>query len=365
MSHSVSILGLKRIESVVGRIASLDRQSQRQLLRQQLHAGKPLGSLGTLEQIALQLVGIQRTTSASIEKKTIVVIAADHGIADQSVSVYRPQVTAKVLRLMALGKAPINILASRANAKLVVVDMGIDGNVVGDGLVMTRKIAHGTENMAYGPAMTRAQAVRAINVGMDLAEEEAELGTQLVAVGEIGVGNSSAASAIASLMCGLPLHLVVGHGTGISDKQLQHKVRVLERCAQANNKVDSQDPISVLSHFGGFEIAGVTGFMLRAASLQVPVVFDGFISAVAAMIALSLAPNIRDYLIASHISTEPGHAHVLKTMGLKPLLSLGMRLGQASGAALAIPIIETACALAQGIGSIEDAGIGTNDRVTF
>ena len=326
---------------------------------------KPPGSLGGLETIAIRLAGIRGRLVTDIARPVVIVFAADHGVATRGVSAYPPEVTAQMVANFVAGGAAINVLARAAGAGLVVVDVGVAGDLVGDlpetapdrGASLVRaRIAPGTRDLSIGPAMARDEAQAAIDAGRDAAMTLIGEGADLVAVGEMGIGNTTAASAIVAALTGVPVAEVTGRGTGVDDPALERKVAVIET-ALAMHRLDPRDPIGVLTAVGGLEIAGLVGAILGAAAARIPVVLDGFITGAAALLATGLAPNLPGRLIAAHRSVEPGHAIVLDRLGLRPILELDLRLGEGSGAALAIPIIRAAARICGEMATFEQAAV--------
>ncbi|OAI41058.1 nicotinate-nucleotide--dimethylbenzimidazole phosphoribosyltransferase [Planctomycetaceae bacterium SCGC AG-212-D15] len=315
---------------------------------------KPRRSLGRLEELACRLAAIARTPTPSLPQKAIVVMAADHGVADEGVSAYPSEVTAQMVRNFATGGAAINVLARQAEARVVVVDMGTRGDAGHASnapcpsgtletcpTVIDRRLGPGTANFTRGPAMPREAAIRAIETGIALANDLVDAGIGVIGLGDMGIGNTTASSAITTALMGVPASQVTGRGTGIDLEQQARKIAVVER-ALAANRPDPADPVDVLAKVGGFEIAGLAGVALGGAARRVPVVLDGFITAAAALIAVRLCPMLRGYLIASHRSVEPGHGIILRDLDLEPLLDLNLRLGEGTGAALALHLIDAA-----------------------
>jgi nicotinate-nucleotide--dimethylbenzimidazole phosphoribosyltransferase len=349
-----------RLRQVIGRVEPLDQRSQREAQERQDELTKPPGSLGRLERLAVQIAGITRRARPRLTQPVVIVAAADHGVAAEGVSAYPSEVTAQMVRNFARGGAAINVLARRAGARVVVVDVGVAEPLPTELAIVHRKVAPGTGNMAHGPAMTRAQAVQAIEVGLDTVEAEAERGTDVVCLGEMGIGNTSAASAVVASLTGAPIADVTGRGTGIDDATWQRKVDVLSR-ALALNAPDPNDPLDVLSKVGGFEIAALVGVILGGAVRRLPIVMDGFITTAAALVAAGFHPEVRSYLIAAHRSVEQGHRVALEHLELEPLLMLDMRLGEGTAAALVLPTIEAAVALLDEMATFDEAGV-SGDR---
>jgi nicotinate-nucleotide--dimethylbenzimidazole phosphoribosyltransferase len=259
------------------------------------------------------------------------------------------------------GGAGINVLARQVGARIIFVDMGVARNLKPDPQLVVRKIDYGTKNMCLGPAMTIAQAVQAVEVGIEIVNGEVDKGLDIVGTGDMGIGNTTASSAIFAAMTGKPVYEVTGRGTGLTDEQLAHKIDVINR-ALTVNKPDPSSPLEVLAKVGGFEIGGLAGVMLGAAARRIPVVIDGFISGAAAIIATALAPRLKDYIIAAHVSAEAGHPALLRHMGLKPLLNLDMRLGEGTGAALGIFIAEAAARTLNEMATFAEAGVSEGNE---
>jgi len=317
---------------------------------------KPRRSLGRLEEIACRVAAMRGEERPALPAKAIVVMAADHGVAAEGVSAYPQEVTRQMLLNFARGGAAINVLARHAGALLVVVDMGVAGEpVVADGVV-ARRIAPGTQSLLHGPAMTVADAVRALESGIALAQELVARGVTLLGTGEMGIGNTTSASALIAVLAGIPVEQATGRGTGVDDAAWAHKVGVI-RAGIARNSPDPDDALDVLAKLGGFEIAGLAGLVLGAAAGRVPVVLDGLIASAAALVAVRLAAHARGFLLASHRSVEPGHGPLLEALGLAPLLDLELRLGEGTGAALALPLVEAALRILHDMASFADAGV--------
>ena len=328
----------------------------------------PAGALGRLLDVGRQLCAIQETVAPRTEPAAVLVMAADHGIADEGVSAYPQEVTGQMVVNFLRGGAAINVLARRQGARLLVVDMGVKNPLVPHpqschaGLVQGTAIARGTANFLHGPAMTPAQALQAQEVGRRVvAEELAGTGVRVVALGEMGIGNTTSASALAAALTGLPAAAVTGRGTGLDDAGLRHKVAVLDRALALHfpNRRGPAGAAEALAAVGGFEIAGLIGAALEAASRRMPVVLDGFISSVAGLLAAHLEPAARAYFIAAHRSVELGHRAVLEALGLVPLFDLGLRLGEASGAALALNVIHCAADIMRDMATFASAGVRT------
>jgi nicotinate-nucleotide--dimethylbenzimidazole phosphoribosyltransferase len=338
-------------------IPPIDNNAARKAAARQDHLTKPARSLGRLEEISIKLAGMKADPFPRVDRKTVIVMAADHGVALEGVSAYPAEVTRQMVLNFLYGGAAINVLARQAGANVVIVDMGVasefDPSIQG---LMRRKIAYGTKNIAKGPAMTCAEAEKAISEGMDVLAGVAVNGLDLVATGDMGIGNTTPSSAIVAVMTGLPVASVTGRGTGVDDAGLAHKVQVIEQ-AIALNQPNPKDALDVLSKVGGLEIAGLAGVMIAAAARRIPVVVDGFISTAAAMIAVGLVPDVRNYLFSAHQSVEIGHQAMLKHLELEPLLDLNLRLGEGTGAALAFLLIEASARILREMATFDEAGV--------
>ncbi len=322
---------------------------------------KPLGSLGRLEEFARRLVAITEDTMPVLDKKVIFTFAGDHGVTEEGVSAYPKEVTTQMVFNFLRGGAGINVLARHAGADVVVIDIGVDhefGKI--DGL-LNMKVVKGTRNLTKGPAMTREEAIRCIEAGIRLAIEYKEKGYKIFGTGEMGIGNTTPSSAIASVLTGKPVSEVTGRGTGISEESLRRKIAVIEKGIELN-RPDPSDPVDVLAKVGGAEIGGIAGIVLGAASMKIPVVIDGFISTAGALIAYSLKPETKDYMFASHNSQEIGHKAMLDTMGLRPILDLDLRLGEGTGAALGILMIEAGLKIYREMATFSEAGVSNEIR---
>lgn len=317
---------------------------------------KPRRSLGRLEEIACRVAAMRGDPRPPPPVKAIVVMAADHGVAAEGVSAYPQEVTRQMVLNFVRGGAAINVLAAQAGARLVVVDMGVVGALEPAPGLLLRRVAAGTSNLATGAAMTRQQAQRAVEVGIELARELAASGVTAIGTGEMGIANTTAASALAAALTGRPVAEVTGRGTGVDDAALRRKVEVIER-ALAVNRPEPGDALDALAKLGGFEIAGLAGLVLGAAAERVPVVLDGVITAAAALVAARLEPRTAGYLLAAHRSVEPAHGPLLEALALEPLLDLGLRLGEGTGAALALGLVEAAIRVLHEMASFADAGV--------
>ncbi|MFZ0771803.1 MAG: nicotinate-nucleotide--dimethylbenzimidazole phosphoribosyltransferase [Candidatus Sulfotelmatobacter sp.] len=322
---------------------------------------KPLGSLGRLEDIAARFVAIRNGDHASPLTKAVYVFAADHGIVAEGVSAYPKEVTRQMVLNFLQEGAAINVLARLHHAELTVVDVGVDadfGNLPG---VLQRKVRPGTRNMLHEPAMTEGETLRALRIGLELATSAQEKRQTLIAVGEMGIGNTTSASVITAVLTGQPPAAVTGKGTGLDAYARGRKIRIVDAIIQKHfgevPRVSDARPLEVLQRVGGLEIAAMVGFVLGAARYQIPVVTDGFISTAAAALAYAIEPPVKEYLFAGHCSQEPGHRFLLEYLGLDPILTLDMRLGEGTGAVLAMPIIESALRLYTDMATFASAGV--------
>jgi nicotinate-nucleotide--dimethylbenzimidazole phosphoribosyltransferase len=333
-----------------------DQKAAQEARRRQDRLTKPTGSLGCLEDLSIQMAAISGKMRPSLERKAVIVMAADHGVAIEGVSAYPAEVTPQMVLNFLHGGAAINVLSRLAGARVVVVDIGVAYDF-GDlpGLVQ-RKIALGTHNLAKGPAMQREQAERAIQVGVETVENEIARGLDLVGTGDMGIGNTTASAAITAVFTGLPPAQVTGRGTGIDVEGLARKVAVIQQAIELTQP-DPGDPLDVLAKVGGFEIAGLAGVVIGAAAHRVPVVIDGFISAAAALVAAELVPEVKPYLIASHQSVEVGQGAIFTRLGLHPLLNLGMRLGEGTGSVLAFHLVEASVRILNEMATFDEAGV--------
>ncbi|MBW2039055.1 MAG: nicotinate-nucleotide--dimethylbenzimidazole phosphoribosyltransferase [Deltaproteobacteria bacterium] len=321
----------------------------------------PSLALGRLHEISWRMAGIKKGIVGQLQHKVVMVAAGDHGVAEEGVSLYPQEVTRQMVLGFIRGVAAINVIAHHVGARVVVVDFGIKGEP--DPLWLSapdrfrdKKVAPGTNNIARGPAMTKEQAEEAILKGIEVFEEERKRGMDVIATGDMGIANTTASAAVICALTGLPPEEIAGRGTGLDNERLKKKVEVIKRALEIN-RPDPSDPLDVLAKEGGFEIGGICGWMLGGASDGLPVVVDGFISTAGAMLAVALEPKIKDYLFAGHLSEEKGHRSALEYLGLKPILDLGMRLGEGTGAALALPIIEAGVKLLAQISTFEEAGV--------
>jgi nicotinate-nucleotide--dimethylbenzimidazole phosphoribosyltransferase len=351
------------LSQILKQIKPLDSKAIEAARARQNELTKPRGSLGRLEELSIRIAGIKGEITRGFEHKAIVTMAADHGVVEEGVTLYPQEVTRQMVLNFLNGGAGINVLAQFVGARVVVVDMGVVGGFEPHPKLVCKMIDFGTRNMAKGPAMTRQQALDAIESGVAVIEAEIAKGLDIVGTGDMGIGNTTASSAIAAAITGKSPEQITGRGEGLDDRQLAHKIKVIQKALDVN-KPDSRDPIDVLSKVGGFEIGGLAGVMLGAAAHRIPVVIDGFISGAAALIATELAPGLKDYLVAAHLSAESGHKVLLQHLGLTPVLSLEMRLGEGTGAALGIAIVEAAVKALAEMATFAEAGVSEAQKET-
>lgn len=351
---------MNKLNKIIESIDGLDLKSMRLAHERQDQLTKPKGSLGVLEELSIKLAGIQGKPLPEISRKVIIVMAGDHGVADEGVSAFPQEVTPQMVANFAAGGAGINVLARHAGAEVRIVDMGVACPIDIPG-VIDKKIRPGTANMAVGPAMTRDQAVACIEAGIEVAEEAIADGADLLGTGDMGIANTTASSAILTVFSGAELEHSVGRGTGIGADALDKKREVIRRAIKVNQP-DKRDGLDVLAKVGGLEIGGLAGVILAAAANRVPVIIDGFISSAAALIAASLCPESRSYMIASHVSVEPGHKLMLDQLALKPMLFMNMRLGEGTGAALASSLVEASCKVLAEMATFAEAGVAEKEE---
>ena len=340
-----------QIKQITQKITEVDFKLMDEAQKRLDNLTKPQGSLGRLEELAKQIVGITGKETPKLKNKVIFTLAADHGVAEEGVSAYPTEVTAQMVYNFLNGGAGINVLARHVGVKVVIVDIGVAQDLKATSELVINKINYGTKNMVKGPAMTKQEAIKAIETGIEIFENEffakgksafvGKNGIDIVGIGDMGIGNTTAASAITVCFTKRAVEDVTGRGTGLDDKGLANKIRIIKKALKVN-KPDPLDPLDVLSKVGGFEIGGLAGIILAAAAKKIPIVIDGFISGAAALIAYHIEPKTKDYMIAAHVSVEKGHRIILKTIGLEPLLDLNLRLGEGTGAALGISIVEAA-----------------------
>ncbi|BAS29321.1 nicotinate-nucleotide--dimethylbenzimidazole phosphoribosyltransferase [Limnochorda pilosa] len=341
-------------------VPPLNRRAARDAYVRLCRLTKPRGSLGRLEAVVVRLAAITGEPLPRVEPASILVFAGDHGVALRGVSAYPPEVTGQMLENFRSGGAAISVLARRLGAELTVVDAGVRKAPAVSG-VLRRSLGEGTQDITLGPAMDRATALASIAVGWEVAKEALDRGARLLVPGEMGIGNTTAAAAVASALTGLSPRLLVGRGTGLGQEGLQRKRAAVE-AALAANRPDPADALDVLARVGGFELGGIAGAFLAAAFHRRPALVDGFIASAAALLAERLAPGARRFWIAGHRSAERGHRRVLRALRLRPLLELGLRLGEGTGAALALELVSAACTLQREMATFDEAGVSDREE---
>jgi nicotinate-nucleotide--dimethylbenzimidazole phosphoribosyltransferase len=344
------------LHDTLARIQSVDPDLLKQAQAKLDTKTKPLGSLGRLEEFARRFAAISGTLEPHTEKKVIFTFAADHGVVEEGVSAFPKEVTPQMVFNFLRGGAGINVLARHGGADVRVVDMGVDYDFGTIPDLIDRKIARGTRNFTTGPAMTRQEAIAALEAGIALANDCRDKGVSMAGTGEMGIGNTTPASAIIAAVSGLPVERVTSRGTGINDDALTNKIRVIKQGLEVN-RPDPTDPLDVLTKVGGLEIAGIAGLIIGCAANRIPVVLDGFISTSGALIAAGMHPSIREYLFAAHESVEIGHRFMLERLGAEPILDLKLRLGEGTGAALAMGLIEAGVKILKEMATFSDAGV--------
>jgi len=344
------------MNQVIAGIRPLDERSMEEAKMRQDNLTKPQGSLGQLESLSIQVAGIKGVSKPRIAHKVIFTLAGDHGVTQEGVSAYPSEVTPQMVYNFLRGGAGINVLARFVGARVIVADLGVASPLERSPELREKKVGMGTQSMAKGPAMSHAEAIRAIEAGIGLVEEELPGGIDILGTGDMGIGNTTSSSAITAAVTGADVAMVTGRGTGIDDEGWERKVKVIQRALDINLP-DPKDAIDILSKVGGYEIGGIAGVILAGARYRIPVVIDGFISGAAALIATTLSPQVKPYLIASHQSAERGHRILLEFLGLKPLLNLDLRLGEGTGAALGIFLVEASLRILEEMATFAEAGV--------
>jgi nicotinate-nucleotide--dimethylbenzimidazole phosphoribosyltransferase len=347
---------MEKLTAAIAAIPPLDAIARQQAEQRQSQLTKPAGSLGCLETLAIRVAGMTGCPRPRLRHKAVVTVAGDHGIAAAGVSAYPQEVTAQMVLNFLSDGAAINVLARHVGARVVIVDAGVACSLPPHERLRNRKIAPGTANMLEGPAMTRQQAVQAIETGIELVEEERRLGLDILCTGDMGIGNTTPSTAIASVITGRSVAELAGRGAGLDDAGLARKMRAIEQVLEVNHP-NPADALDILARVGGFEIGVIAGLILGSAAHRVPVVVDGFISTAGALIACALAPQARDYCLAGHRSAEPGHNIMLDHLGFTPILDLNMRLGEGTGAVLAASIVDAACKALDEMATFDEAGV--------
>lgn len=345
----------ENLTQLLANIHGLDQDAMERVQTRLDALTKPQGSLGQLEVIAKQLGGIQKTAQPQVRGKAVLLMAGDHGVVEEGVSAFPQEVTPQMVYNFLRGGAAINVLSRQADAEVVCTDVGVAFPLEPEEL-MRKRVRSGTANIAKGPAMTRKEALQALLTGAEVAQGAIERGINVLATGDMGIGNTTPSSAIVAVFTGQDIAKVVGRGTGINDRSLAHKRAVIEK-ALAINVPNPDDPLDVLTKVGGLEIAAIAGAILQAAASRTAVVIDGFISTASALIAAKLSPTSVHYMIPSHGSVEPGHRSALRLLGFEPMLNLNMRLGEGTGAVLSFYLIEAATRILKEMATFADAGV--------
>jgi nicotinate-nucleotide--dimethylbenzimidazole phosphoribosyltransferase len=345
-----------RISEMIQAIRPLDQVAMQLAQARQDRLTKPPGSLGRLEALSIQIAGITGKPIQLLKDKAVIVMAGDHGVVAEGVSAYPQEVTPQIVLNFLRGGAAINVFARQAGVRVVIVDMGVAVDLPAHPDLIVRKVGYGCGNIAHGPAMSLEQAWQALETGAEIVLEQIDRGLNLLATGDMGIGNTTPSAAIAAVFTAQPVEAIAGRGTGVDDLGLQRKIKAI-RLALETNQPDPTDGLAVLAKVGGFEIGGLAGAILAAAANHIPIVIDGFISTAAAMIAVSLAPLVRAYLIAAHTSQERGHHLMMEWLGVQPLLDLQLRLGEGTGAVLAMPLVEAACKTLAEMATFDEAGV--------
>jgi nicotinate-nucleotide--dimethylbenzimidazole phosphoribosyltransferase len=348
------------IATTITAIEPLNQKAMQAAQERQNMLTKPAGSLGRLEELSIQIAGIMGKPIPTIKEKVIITMAGDHGVVAEGVSAFPQEVTPQMVANFLNGGAAINALARHIGARVVVVDMGVASEIPAREKLLKRRVAAGTKNIAVGEAMTRAEAEQAVQNGIEIVEGVISIGAHIIGTGDMGIGNTTPSAAIACALMGQSPEKIAGRGTGVDDEGLKRKISAIQRALDVNQP-NPKDGLDVLSKVGGFEIGGLAGVMIGAAANHVPVMVDGFISTAAAMIAVTLAPQCKDYLIAAHRSKEYGHSAMLEWLGLKPLFDLDLRLGEGTGAALGISMAEAACKVLAEMATFGEAGVSDKE----
>ncbi|MBQ4514939.1 MAG: nicotinate-nucleotide--dimethylbenzimidazole phosphoribosyltransferase [Anaerolineaceae bacterium] len=337
-------------------IPNINEEIRIQAAERQIQLTKPTGSMGRLEELSIDIAGMTGVIAPELKKRSVFLMAADHGIAREGVSPYPTEVTPQMVMNFLNHGAAINVLTKQSRSDVVIVDIGVNYDFPDLPGLIRRKVAKGTANMLHKEAMTIDQAEEAIQIGMDVLNQAADNGLQMAATGEMGIGNTTSAAAITAVLCGKQPAEVTGRGTGLDDVGLARKVAIIEQVLK-NRKPDVNDPMDILCKIGGLEIAGMAGVTIAAASRRIPLVMDGLISTAAAALADTLVPGVRNYLIAGHRSPEIGHKYLLEKLGKYPLLQLDMRVGEGTGAALAFQLVDAANNILRDMATFESAGV--------
>ncbi|MBN2534097.1 MAG: nicotinate-nucleotide--dimethylbenzimidazole phosphoribosyltransferase [Spirochaetales bacterium] len=351
---------MNKVTATINSIQGLSKESMEKARSRQNQLTKPAGSLGILEDLSVKIAGITGKHRPRLDHKAVFIFAGDHGVVKEGVSAYPAEVTAQMVYNFLNKGAAINVLSRHIGARVIVVDAGVATNLTVHNDLVIRKIGYGTNNITNDCAMTEEQADESLILGIEMIEQECKKGLDIAALGEMGIGNTTPSAAIASVMTGLPVEKVTGKGTGINDNQRDHKISIIKKAIDFHKPYLS-DGLAILMRLGGFEIGAIAGAVLGAAAHHIPVVIDGFISTAGALIAHSICPGVSPYIIASHVSAETGHAAMLSQLNAAPLFDLHMRLGEGTGAALAMNIADAACKLLDQMATFEEAGVSDKE----
>lgn len=353
---------MEKLNQIINKIKNIEIDPNGKIQERLDDLTKPRGSLGRLEELAKTFCSI-RGKMENVKRKAVFVMAGDHGVANDGVSAFPQAVTYQMVLNFINGGAAINVLARNAGAEVIVTDCGVIGEFeINHESFKNKKVAHGTKSFLTGPAMSKEEAVQSIEAGIEVFEEVYTEDLNLVAPGDMGIGNTTPSSAITNVFTGVSVAEVVGRGTGVDDDGLKRKIEVIEQGIE-NNQPDPKDPIDVLSKVGGFEIGAIAGLCLAAASKRVPVLIDGFIVSAGALIASEICPNVKDYLIASHKSVEIGHQTILKKLGKEPLMDMDLRLGEGTGSALAFNMVEVSTKILLEMATFSGAKVETGQEI--
>ena len=344
------------LEKTLAEIENLDHNMLKAARERVDSLIKPPTSLGRLEDLAIQLAGITNNLYPVVDEKAIIVMAADHGVYEEGISSNPQGITYAQTGFFPKGLTGVCAIARVSGAKIVTVDIGVKGDLPPDSGVILRKIKHGTDNLAKGPAMTREEAIRSLEVGIEIAQEEMKKGVQMLGTGEMGIGNTTPSTAIVSVIGGIDPLEITGRGAGLGKGGIEHKAEVIRQAIQVNQP-NRKDGIDILSKIGGLEIGGMAGVMIAGAANRIPVIVDGYISTAAALIAVTIEPKVKDYLITAHVSAEPGALKASELLGIEPIVQMNMCLGEGSGAALVFPIVEAACSMMKHMATFEEVGM--------
>jgi nicotinate-nucleotide--dimethylbenzimidazole phosphoribosyltransferase len=348
---------MDKLNKTINAICSPDTSFYNAALERLAQQARPAGSLGVLENLSARLAGIAKTIDVRLKRKVIVTCAGDHGVVAEGVSLFPQEVTPQMVYNFINGGASINVLAKHAGAEVKVADLGVNHDFEKDLPIYHKKIRKGTSNIAAGPAMSRQEAINSIEAGIDIVDELfKEDPVDILGTGDMGIGNTTPSTAVIAAISGIGVEKLTGRGTGIDDDALKNKIEVIKRAIQVN-KPDPQDAIDILSKVGGFEIGGLAGLVLGGAAKGIPVVCDGLISTAGALIACSLAPMAKDFLFASHRSVEVGHSYMHEALAIEPMLDLKFRLGEGTGAAVAIELLDAATRILAEIKTFEEVAI--------